>query len=185
MKELKPRSPLYAVLLSAHIPGLGQMYNGELLFGALLVVTASVGLAGLFRLGILHGIKGLVWGLAIVLTVYLYQSADAWIGASKRFEYFQKKYNHWLYYTVYCLCFFLMCIFAYPLLFQNCNPLAIYKIHSNSMRPALVNGDHVLVDKQAFFKQNPQKMERHCLCKCQRPGPDHGQTHRGPARRSA
>ncbi|MBI9076879.1 MAG: signal peptidase I [Desulfatibacillum sp.] len=159
MRELKPRRPLVAILLAAHIPGLGQMYNGELLMGALLVIGASAGLAGLFQLGILQGIKGLVWGSLLLTVFYAYQIVDAGIGASRRFDFILKQYNHWHYYAAYTLCFLLCSVFVYPPLAIQNNPIQVFKIQSQSMAPVLLKGDHILADTHAFRKNDPKRWD--------------------------
>lgn len=159
MKELKPRNAFHAVLLSAHIPGLGQMYNGELLFGALLVVCFSFGLAGLYGFGVLHGLSGVIWVLALVTAFYVYQMVDAWLGARKRFEYYPKKYNHWIYYTIYSLGFLAVCTVLLLPVISLAASLNLYKIPSNSMSPTLESGDVILVDEHAFEKYPPQRWD--------------------------
>jgi signal peptidase I len=67
MEKQKTRSPELAFLLSLVIPGLGQLYNGNLMKGLLLLVGFWVGLAVLVVSHIAYTFYGLA---ALALLAY-------------------------------------------------------------------------------------------------------------------
>lgn len=156
MHKIKKRSPFIAFILSANIPGLGQMYNGQLLKGILLICGVAFGFAILYEVGAFPGLKGMFLELAVALGFYVYLFCDSIYIASKRKDFTFKKYNRWYYYIIFSACFILASIYVFTPLAMSHIPLEIYKIPSNSMKPALSRGDIILVDKSAYDTKTPQ-----------------------------
>ena len=99
---IKRRNPFSALLLSI-IPGLGQIYNGQLRKGLVflsidLLVPIAFGLAG-----ILNKLNGLVTLLVFSLSFIIYRMADGFIQARKLSNYELRPYNKWYVYLLFAV----------------------------------------------------------------------------------
>lgn len=143
------RKPWLAALLSLLLPGLGQMYNGQLKKGVWFYVTS--GLVGLLALLVI-----LNWPLRVVAGLFLLQLvlkfwsiADAVFSARRLREHFRPStYNQPLAYLGVFLIFGLQAgIFTSTAIRQRV--VQAYAVPTPSMEPSLLPGDHVLVDMSA------------------------------------
>lgn len=129
-----------AALLSLLVPGLGQVYNGDLRRGmrlwslliALFVVPAW--------LGALDHFAGLVLVTLTAIGVLLYTVLDAWRGG-RRAGRFDSPFWHrvWVYVGIV--------LFSVVVVAPGVRwvlPIRTYSIPSGSMQPALVPGDHLV-----------------------------------------
>jgi len=159
-KEHSPRRKLFAGLLACCIPGLGQVYNGELIKAACFL---------LFFLTvpqiILHTAEFLPAGylLAVVLLaivsaigVYLWAITDA-VQTSKRLQilYVNRAYNTRIFYLA-------VFVFGWVCLgitenYARTKIVAPYKIVSRSMAPDVLQDDYVFVDRM-IYRHGPVKV---------------------------
>lgn len=141
-----PRKPIVAALLSLLTPGLGQLYNGQLVKALVFfVVVSSVWLAYDWT-GLRDSFRGFVVGLALLLGGLLvlgYSIVDAFQQARRRSHYRAKAYNRWYVYLIPLLMMGTLQI-ALPHL-AAMNRYRSYHLSSPSMQPALRPGDHVMV----------------------------------------
>jgi signal peptidase I len=156
----KGRNALLAVFLGLTMPGLGQIYNGELVKGiSNFIITLALLIFG-FRLttflpdGLL--ILGVLVSILAAITVYAASIVDACRKASRSDVAYQlKSYNRWYFYLAIWL---LSSIIGYSVLgYARENWIEAYFIPTSSMEPAVVRGDHVLSDKTAYRRMSPQK----------------------------
>lgn len=105
--DLKARNPAIAGLLSFLMPGLGQVYNGQPLIGAAVLVSVYAGslLCGIRFIGALGAAdprvalgKVMFWG-GVAIFLWLGGVVQAVFAALDRSEYFLLKYNHPLVYA--------------------------------------------------------------------------------------
>ncbi len=143
-----------SVLLSIITPGLGQVFNGELLKGScmvifftlfpLIVAWMTVRLPDVFLL------PGVILALLLAVAVYLYAVFDAFRTERKE-ELLKSSYQSGFFY----LAFWLVSM-VFMLTIQNyirTNIVEAYKIVTESMSPHVLKGDYVLVDKTAYHKE--------------------------------
>jgi signal peptidase I len=149
------RKPLIALTASLVMPGLGQIYNGELTKGLSTFLIFSFAIP-LFSWLSLHGPESLIWlvvflGVLIALGIYIFSIRDAFL-SSKRIgtNYVPGAYNQP--YTYLAILFFGY-FFVLNQLTQYTRTwcLEAYKVPSTSMIPNLLRGDHFFVDKRINF----------------------------------
>ena len=149
---LPPRRPLLAALASLVLPGLGQLYNGELnraiwlfLSFALLCIP-GVALVALY-LPDQWMLPTLLLGLVAALGVWAYAVVQAW-RAARRLPKVQAK--GWQLSGVYALVFVLCDLLALPLLtlYVRQHQVEPFRIPSSSMAPSVQAGDVIWADKR-------------------------------------
>jgi signal peptidase I len=142
------------------MPGLGQIYNGELVKGiSSFVITLALLVIG-FRLTVLLPDGMLMFGALVTIlaaiVLYAISIVDAYRKASlSDAAYPLKSYNRWYFYlATWLICF--MAGFA-ALGYARDNWIEAFRIPTSSMEPAVVSGDHVLADKTAYQRMSPKK----------------------------
>ena len=155
------RNKWLAGLMGLAMPGLGQIYNGELIKGfsyfIILLVVYVVG----FRWTVLLPDSGLIFGslgaIAAVIVLYVAAIVDAYKKAARTGGVYRPAvYSRWYFYAAVWLLgwvFISGAVFGYV----RSNFLEAYKIPSESMEPAILRGDRVLADKTAYRRMAPQK----------------------------
>lgn len=150
-----------AFLLSLIMPGMGQVYNGELFKGicffALFILTPLAGL----RLAVILPNAWLNWGVGISLFLALGIYAFTIIEAYKKAVllgqgFLLKSYNRWFFYVVLWM---IGSVFVSNSLYKYSQDHVIMFCHipSISMEPTLLKGDYVIVDKTASGHYSPTK----------------------------
>jgi signal peptidase I len=155
MKERK-RIPIIAAALSLVAPGLGQLYNAQILKGiifclAVLLIPAILLLAGL---------PGQFLGLAAILIfsfcLWVFVIVEAFIAAKRKDEVVLKVYNKWYIYVL-----IIVLLNATNLIPSNLAANFVsdvfgfraFRIPAGSMEPTLLIGDHLIADLK-YFKNN-------------------------------
>jgi signal peptidase I len=154
------RNTLLAVLLGFIMPGLGQIYNGELIKGAsyfiLIIVLFAAGVRGILWLPDSLLMYGALAVLIASTAFYIFTIVDAFNGASRAdAAYLLKPYNRWYFYLA-----FLLLGFVIRGLWQGYikdHYIETYRIPTESMEPAVQRGDCVLADKTAYQRMAPKK----------------------------
>lgn len=148
------RKPILALIASLVIPGLGQVYNGQVIKGLIifLVVCAFAPLSPLPAWVALHSTKHLILIVillfaAITLAIYIYALRDAYrtakqIGASYTLKPVNRSYSY--------IIAFLVGSFIYLGLFHYTNTHLIQSVYipSSSMLPNVMQGDYIFIDKR-------------------------------------
>ncbi len=145
-----------ALILGMTMPGLGQIYNGELLGGlCFFAIYQMIAIAGL-RSAVILPDNLLVAGTGVVLffvvAFYLWTAVEAGRKSSPSAE--PKKYNRWYFYlAVWLVC--MAGINSLTIHFVRFSTIEAFKIAGASMQPSVLRGDFVLVDKTAYQRQAP------------------------------
>ncbi|MEZ5658700.1 MAG: signal peptidase I [Burkholderiaceae bacterium] len=147
---MAPRRPWLAAVMSLLLPGLGQLYNGE--------VNRAIWTLLIFLLGALPIPASIALWLAPVATgpallvavlfafgVWLWAVADAWRGARARTGY---RLPGWQRSGVYALVFVFAHVITMPLLlgWVRDHLVRAFKVPSASMMPSILPGDHLFAD---------------------------------------
>lgn len=94
MKE-KKRIPVIAAALSLVTPGLGQLYNGQILKGIIFFLAFLAIPAALFLARLQSQFLGLVAILVIILCIWIFAVAEAFSAAKRKPGFVLKGYNRW------------------------------------------------------------------------------------------
>jgi len=146
---IKRRKPFSALLLSI-IPGLGQIYNGQLKKGLVfltidLLVPIAFGLTG-----ILNNLSGLVTLVVFSLSFIIYRMTDGFVQAKKLIDYELKSYNKWYVYLSFVIALAIVRTF---LDLPTSTGIQTFKIPTPSMTPTMQPGDRVVASLN-FYDNN-------------------------------
>ncbi|HTY64729.1 MAG TPA: signal peptidase I [Acidobacteriota bacterium] len=156
----KGRNTPLAVFLALAMPGLGQVYTGELIKGIsyflIILAMSIVGVQGTVLLPDRMMIFGAMATILACGALYIATVAEAIRKASRSDGSFQlKPYNRWYFY----LAMWLLGGIAWGAVrnYSTENYVEAYKIPTASMEPAVRQGDCVLADKTAYRRMPPKK----------------------------
>ncbi|MGA3341844.1 MAG: signal peptidase I [Methylocella sp.] len=150
--DIHPRRPFVAALLSLALPGLGQLYNGEvnkalwLFLGFVLIGAPGETIAALYVPAALM-LPLLVVCVLLTFGVWLYAIADAWRSARNRQIYTRRE---WQVSGLYALLFITGNAAILSLFVDTVRPHQVepFRIPSASMEPSILKGDFLLADKR-------------------------------------
>jgi len=153
---IKKRHPLIAALLSGIIPGLGQIYNGQLRKGIIYYFANLFGYLLYFVSGLQKSFHGLVIFCIAAACFYLFIIAEAAFVAFKKKKITLQLYNRWYVYIFSII--ICMIIGQYSvLLVQDIYGLRAYRISSSAMEPTLLLGDHIYADNKYYINNKVQR----------------------------
>ena len=150
--DISPRRPLLAMTLSILLPGLGQLYNGQLnkgIFLFLVFVFISTPFVALVALTLPAQwlMPLLILSLVLTLVLYLFGIWDAWRVARRSADY---RLHEWQQPAIYVA----LVLFAYISVIGSSTAyirehlVESFRIPSNSMQPNVLKGDFLFADKQ-------------------------------------
>lgn len=145
--SIKPRKPLISSILSFIFPGLGQIYNGQIVKGLILYgifVTVSIMFVETRLIASFHGFIGVI---IIELFIRLLSTIDAIVNSLKKKDYVLKKYNKWYFHFVIA-CF----MFTILLVKKGMLPEGIQTIRqtTDSQFPVIKKGDFLVADTKLY-----------------------------------
>jgi signal peptidase I len=155
------RKKWLAVVMGMTMPGMGQIYNGELIKGISFLATFLALFALGFRWVVLLPDRLLIVGalatILITAVVFIMMIVEAYRKAKGLGAGFQlKPYNRWYFYLAVWL---LGCILVSGSVYDYVtkNFIAAYKIVAPSMEPVVLRGDRVFADKTAYRRMPLKK----------------------------
>jgi len=156
----KKRIPIIAAALSLVAPGLGQLYNGQILKGIIFFLAFLLIPTILFLVGLPSQFLGLAAIFIIAFCLWVFIIAEAFVAAKRKKEVVLKAYNKWYLYLIIILLvngtYFIprdsTANFASKVL-----GFRVYKIAAGSMEPTLLIGDYLVTDSKYFKKAEPQR----------------------------
>ncbi len=155
------RNKWFSTLMGLAMPGLGQVYNGELIKGISYFITLLVLYVLGFRWMLLLSDRMLIAGalctVIAVLGLYIAAIIDAYRTAARIGISFQPAaYNRWYFYVALWLLGWVLVTGA-VFQFVRDNMVEAYVIPSSSMEPAILRGDRILADKTAYRRVAPKR----------------------------
>jgi signal peptidase I len=152
LDDIHPRRPSIAALLSLALPGLGQLYNGELnkalwlFLGFVLIGAPGITIAALYAPAAAM-LPLLVASVLLTLGVWLSAIADAWLSAKKRAIYTRRE---WQVSGLYALLLIAgnAAIFSLFVDTMRRHQVEAFNIPSASMEPGIFKGDFLFADKR-------------------------------------
>jgi signal peptidase I len=157
----RERKRWLAAVLGMTMPGMGQIYNGELIKGVSFLAIFLALFALGFRWAVLLPDRLLIAGalatIIITAVVFVVMIVEAYRKAKgPGAEYQLKPYNRWYFYLATWL---LGCILVSGSVYDHIkkNIVEAYKIVGTSMAPVVLRGDRVFADKTAYRRMPPHK----------------------------
>ena len=150
-----------AAVMGLAMPGMGQIYNGELIKGISLFILFQTFFIVGFQYTVLLPDGLLLAGVlcTIIATIAIYALAviDAFGKPKNRdADYQPTRFNRWYFYiAVWMLGYVLISGAVYG--YVKNHFIEAFKIPSSSMEPAIIKGDRVLADKTAYHRLAPKK----------------------------
>lgn len=149
-----------AVIAGLFLPGLGQIYNGELFKGFCFLSLFVMAPIILLRAALFLPNAMLPWGVYltgfVIMAIYALTVVEAGHSASKSGKgYILKKYNRWYFYLasgIFGSAFVLGTALSYT---QN-HIMGFYHITSSMMEPTVKSGDFVIFDKTYYGNHSPK-----------------------------
>jgi len=156
----KKRIPVIAAALSLVAPGLGQLYNGQILKGIIFLLAFLLIPTILFLVGLPSQFLGLAAIFIIVFCIWVFIIAEAFVAAKRKKEVVLRAYNKWYLYLLIILLvngtYFIprdsTANFTSKVL-----GFRVYKIPAGSMEPTLLVGDYLVTNSKYFKKAEPQR----------------------------
>lgn len=138
----------YSILFSILLPGLGQIYNGQLIKGVVILFLWNVILTILEYAGLLNSFLGLVAYLLLIVTIFGYTIIDSVIVAKNSKEYQIQWFNRsYIYVSLIIL------IFTTRYFTSDYSPLHSYKRFyavSPNMYPTILVNDNMIVNMDYY-----------------------------------
>lgn len=149
---IRPRRPLFALVMSLVLPGFGQLYNGEVnkaiwIFLAFLFVTAGITpFVALHMPGKLM-MPALVVGQLLTLAIWVYSMRDARRTAARSDAYVLQQ---WQKSGVYAATFIVLSGLLLPSLIAKVRgrQVASFRVTASNMLPTVMPGDLVFADQR-------------------------------------
>jgi signal peptidase I len=139
--ETKKRNPMLAPLLSIVAPGLGQIYNGQLVKGIILyLIGFSISII-LSLAGLQFSFYGMIFALALLICIELFIVGDALFIALKKKEIVLRSFNKWYFYILFAILAFGIA----EVTDRFVDTTKAFSMPSGSMIPTLMVGDHIIV----------------------------------------
>lgn len=153
-EKANSRNMFFAFLLSVLVPGLGQLYNGQLRKSAI----CAIGLLSLIIGFDLLGLKQYFWAytalIIILFALCVAISIEAAVTAGRTKEYQIKNYNKWYVYLVIVLVWFIAVLTVERLL--RTTRYKSFQVSTDSGNPNLIAGDYVLGDLGCYKTKEPE-----------------------------
>lgn len=151
-RSIAPRRPALAAVLSALLPGLGQLYNGQLNKGFFLFLGfafVSVPFLAFVALALPASwlLPSLVLSLFVTLGLYIAGIVDAWKVARRSTEYRPLVWQQPAIYVALVL-FAYLSVLSGATRYVRTHIIEAFRIPSDSMSPNVVRGDYLFADKR-------------------------------------
>jgi signal peptidase I len=155
------RNKWLALAMGLVMPGLGQVYNGELIKGvSYFIILLSLSVAGARWTVLLPDnrlILGVLCTMILSIAIYAIAVVDAFRKARENAaDYLPTRYNRWYFYlAAWLLGSVIVSGTVYGYVKENF--IEAYSIPTASMEPGVLQGDYVLADKTAYRSIAPKK----------------------------
>ena len=152
----KSRKPILAFLLSLLAPGLGQIYNGQNMKGAILALIVF-GSALLLVSSIIATFFWFAASAFLVISTLLYTALDAAIVANRIHRITLRATNRGLVYAAVLFVWFLVSS-SIIIMFRSA-PIQTFHIESPTMEPTIAAGEYIAVDMRPYHERSPARDE--------------------------
>jgi signal peptidase I len=148
---------LIALLLSFISPGLGQVYNGQMLRGVLFYASVPIFLEFSLVLGLLQSYRGFIAHVAIGILLFVLIIIDAVWTAGRQANTTLPRRGWKAYVLAAGMLFVTGTAFAGNVFPNRLPGVRAYKITGGSMVPTLMKGDGIIVDMRCYSRNGPTR----------------------------
>lgn len=149
----KRRKPLIALVL-ALIPGLGQVYNGNITKAVIYLSIDILVPIVMGTVGLLKNFEGLIVIFVFSISFILYRIIDAYKSAKRQENYELKRYNRWFIYLIY---FLALAVFRVYVDLPVSTGIQTFHIPTPSMYPTIQTGDRIVTDINRYNEHIPNR----------------------------
>lgn len=153
----KKRKPIIAALLSSVTPGLGQVYNGQMIKGIIFFLATFLLLFVLSLTGLQFHFYGIITILLFTLLFWLFVIGEALFAAIKTREIIPRPYNKWYIYLLLALLAFGVDFISTDFIINEVLGVNSYKFSTGSMEPTLLKGDHIIASHKYYKTKSVQR----------------------------
>jgi signal peptidase I len=153
--QRKPRKILWAAILSLFVPGLGQVYNGQLAKGLVFWVAQLALVLMLVGLGLILTFYGCALFAIFVILICLGAFIEAIVTARRLKAVELKAYNRWYIYVGAIILY----SFCWDFFLPEIAALKTYRVPARSMQPTLEVGDHFFAHLGEYRAKVPMRGE--------------------------
>ena len=153
----KKRMPIIAALLSSVTPGLGQVYNGQMIKGIIFFCATNLLIVLLSFTGLQFSFYGLAAIIMLALFFWLFIVLEALFAAMKIKETRIKLYNRWYVYLLLALLTFGMDFVSTDFFIEDILGIKGGKFQTSSMQPTLQKGEYIMTSLKHY---KTRKMQR-------------------------
>lgn len=146
------RFPFISGIFSLLLPGLGQLYNGQLRKGVIFFLSIIFIDFIFFLFSVFKSFPGLALYVVLEIFVRLFIIADALYYSIKSENYVKQKYNNWKVYLAAVVFAWLFFTF-FPI--REIISLETSRVVSRSMQPTIQPEDYVMIDEGAYNQDSP------------------------------
>ncbi len=147
---LKKRKPIIAALLSSVTPGLGQVYNGQMIKGIIFFCATNLLIVLLSFTGLQSSFYGLAAIIMLALFFWLFIVLEALFAAIKIKEIRLKLYNRWSIYLLLVLLTFGIDYVSTDFLIADVLGIKGGKLPTSSMLPTLQKGEYIMTNLKYY-----------------------------------
>lgn len=155
--KTKKRKPLIAALLSSITPGLGQVYNGQIIKGIIFFLAGFLLLFFMSLTGLQYQFYGMIAIFIPALCLWLFIIGEAFFSAGRAKEIILKPYNKWYIYLLFALLTFGADLISTNFIIKEVLGIKSYRLHTESMEPTLLKDDYIMVNLKYFKTKSLQR----------------------------
>lgn len=157
--NMKKRNPIIATLWSIFTPGIGQVYNGQIIKGGIYYLMSLLLPLSLGLIGLQYSFYGMVCFVLLVIGFRLVIIGDALVVSIKKKEISLKPYHRWYFYLIFTIIILVISVFSEDFMRYQVLGAKAYKVPSAGMSPTIVVGDHIMTNLKYYKNNKPQKGE--------------------------
>ncbi len=153
----KTRKPIIAAILSSVTPGLGQVYNGQIIKGLSFFLATNLFVVLLSFTGLQFSFYGLAALILLSLFFWLFIVLEAFFAAKKIKEIPLKPYNKWPIYLLIVLLTLGIDFVLTGFFIEDILRIKGFKLVTSSMQPTLYKGEHIMTNLKHYRSRALQR----------------------------
>ncbi len=155
----KKRKPITAALLSSVTPGLGQVYNGQMIKGIIFFCATNLLIVLLSFTRLQFSFFGLAAIILLALFFWMFIVLEALFAAIKIKEIRLKLYNRWSIYLLLAILTVGIDFVSTDFLIEEVLGIKGSQFQTNSMQPTLQKGEYIMINLKHYKSRKIQRSD--------------------------